>query len=77
VISLPSMRGPYMSTADVAANVASVVLASRVWSKIDVVDRASIRTLGELLGSSSVHAEIRSSLIAAIRGSVCRWGASG
>jgi len=40
------MRRPNLSTADVAANPASVVffsLSDR--SKIDVVDRASIRTL--------------------------------
>jgi len=43
---LPSMRRPHLSTADVAANAASVVFcALSDWSKIDVVDRASIRTL--------------------------------
>ena len=43
------MRTPYLSTADVAANAASVVFcALSDWSKIDVVDRASIRTLGQL-----------------------------
>jgi hypothetical protein len=44
------MRKPYLSTADVAASPASVVTSS--WSsrnKANVVDRTSIRTLGELI----------------------------
>jgi hypothetical protein len=40
------MRRPYLSTADVAASLASIVsVSSSDRSKIDVVDRASIRTL--------------------------------